>query len=182
MSTGGSNSVVKLRQQVAPVVLVTRWGDTEGVTSMQPEYTPALLERFWSKVDRNGPVPDYAPHLGPCWIWTACLTRGYGQFSSGHGRRRRAHRLSYEVVRGAIPDGLVLDHLCRVLACVRPDHLEPVTQQVNVMRALGVDICYRGHSSWRVSSGGNRSCRECRKISRRLYKRNRRDRERGIDG
>src|SRR5581483_10128599 len=48
---------------------------------------PTAEERFWEKVDKDGPAPDYAPQLGPCWIWTAGRNpRGYGRFSLG-GRR-----------------------------------------------------------------------------------------------
>ena len=64
------------------------------------------------------------------WIWTAStLPNGYGQMD-----KKYAHRLSYEFYVGPIPEGLVIDHLCRVRNCVNPRHLQPVTQQINMDR------------------------------------------------
>lgn len=86
------------------------------------------------KVDKDGPVPDYRPDLGPCWLWTgATNSDGYGHLWVD-GRWPPAHRVAYEQLIGAIPDLLVLDHLCRVTQCVNPSHLEPVTNQVNILR------------------------------------------------
>lgn len=83
--------------------------------------------------DRTVPVL-VEPELGECWVWCARLNRnGYGRLSVG-GRELMAHRLSYEAHVGPIPDGLLLDHLCRVRQCVNPAHLEPVTHQVNTLR------------------------------------------------
>ncbi len=68
-----------------------------------------------------------------CWLWTASTDwYGYGWFWVG--APRRAHRVCYEWLVGPIPAGLELDHLCRVPACVRPEHLEPVTHAENVRR------------------------------------------------
>jgi hypothetical protein len=94
-------------------------------------------ERFWPKVDKDGPVPDFAPHLGPCWIWTGtpALT-GYGTFSFDR-RKFYTHRIAYGLVVGPIPEGLQIDHLCRVRLCCNPAHLEPVTQAENIRRGEG---------------------------------------------
>lgn len=82
--------------------------------------------RFWDKVDKDG-------HDG-CWLWTdATSWNGYGRFYTG-SRVMSAHRLSYELAVGPIPDGLQIDHLCRVRACVNPAHLEPVTLAENIRR------------------------------------------------
>lgn len=73
-------------------------------------------------------------HETPCWIWTGRLTEsGYARFSCGN-RETRVHRAAYEEFVGAIPEGKVIDHLCRVRKCVNPDHLEAVSQQENVAR------------------------------------------------
>ena len=85
------------------------------------------LERFEVKVDRQP---------GGCWLWTGATTdKGYGVFWDG--KLGRAHRWAYTHWRGPIPEGLTLDHLCQVKACVNPDHLEPVTALENYRRARG---------------------------------------------
>lgn len=76
-----------------------------------------------------------APHLpGFCWAWTGAFTsRGYGSYSH-EGRIWSTHRLAYELLIGAIPDGLQIDHLCTNKRCCNPRHLEPVTGKVNCER------------------------------------------------
>jgi hypothetical protein len=70
-----------------------------------------------------------------CWLWQRSTNRdGYAR-AGINGRVLSIHRLTYEMVVGPIPDGLQLDHLCRVRNCVNPEHLEPVTPLVNVMRS-----------------------------------------------
>ena len=94
-------------------------------------------ERFWGYVDLLGPVPRIRPHLGHCWIWTGYINPrfGYGEHAV-EGRMVRAHSWGYKRFAGSIPEGLELDHLCRVLACVRFSHLEPVTHIENVRRGF----------------------------------------------
>lgn len=89
------------------------------------------MERFWSKVDASG----------DCWEWTAGVNnRGYGYFHVAVGQSPvGAHRFAYEQLVGPIPDGLVIDHLCRNPPCVNPDHLEPVRFRENLMRG-GVGV------------------------------------------
>ena len=57
----------------------------------------------------------------------------------GHSARVYAHRASYELAKGPIPDGMHLDHLCRVTCCINPDHLEPVTNRENARRGQAGD-------------------------------------------
>lgn len=86
-----------------------------------PSGTVPLEERFWSKVHRGN----------DCWEWAACkLQNGYGSFK-WKGRARPAHVVSYEITHGPVPDGMILDHICRVRGCVRPSHLRPVTDKQN---------------------------------------------------
>jgi hypothetical protein len=86
-----------------------------------------MRERFLDKV-------IVCPMSG-CWLWQACLDKqGYGRFARCTGWKDRAHRVSYELFVGFIPDGLVLDHRCRTRACVNPLHLEPVSDAENKRR------------------------------------------------
>lgn len=72
---------------------------------------------------------------GECWVWTGATRGGYGRVKlSTLGQTVSTHRLSYEHHVGPIPDGKVLDHLCRNRACMNPAHLEPVTHQENIRR------------------------------------------------
>lgn len=133
-------------------------------------YRPAD-ERFWEKVDRDGPIPACRPDLGPCWIWTAAVEgQGYGNFYA-RGKLGLAHRWAYEGEIGVIPDGLELDHLCQVRRCVRPTHLEPVSHRENTLRGAAPSaviarspMCGHGHSEAdgvMYSRGNRRICRLC---------------------
>lgn len=109
------------RRHGDPMVALRLWGTLE--------------ERFWPKVDKHGPIPEFDPDLGRCWLWTAGLFRlGYGAFWFHHNQEY-AHVVSFRLEKGAIPHGTELDHLCRVRHCVNPDHLEPVTHAENMRRS-----------------------------------------------
>lgn len=109
---------------------------------------------------------------GDCWEWDGPRTSmGYGIQWQG-ARYKMAHRLSYEEHVGPIPDGLVLDHLCRNRGCINPAHLEPVTDAVNVLRGVGPTAvnaakteCIAGHpfndENTKIRSHGWRKCQEC---------------------
>lgn len=134
-----------------------------------------VAERFWEKVDRNGPVPVARPELGPCWLWTARLTNGgYGRFTLNTDTQVLAHRMAWELVNGPIADGLEVDHLCFVTKCVNPSHLEPVTPAVNRERSTAPPVinaqkthCINGHAftpentRYRTDRPGSRECLAC---------------------
>jgi hypothetical protein len=140
-----------------------------------------LPGRFWPKVNKDGPVPAHRSDLGPCWIWTGYITvQGYGEISVGR-RHYKAHNIARGLMGYAVTDGLVRDHLCRVRSCVRPDHLEEVTDRVNVLRGETISAiqarktqCTYGHDEWRVLPNGHRQCRACH----RRIDRSRRERQR----
>ncbi len=107
-----------------------RWGDPMVVAQIKNDDHA----RFWSKV---AVTPS-------CWLWTPRLDRdGYGHIQIGQ-HMKRAHRVAYEWIAGAIPEGLTLDHLCSVRHCVNPAHLEPVTAEENVRRAAVKHLDLRG--------------------------------------
>jgi hypothetical protein len=117
-----------------------------------------------------------------CWNWTGRLsTYGYGVVKVD-GIAEGAHRFYYRSLVGPIPDGLVLDHLCRNPRCVNPAHVEPVTQAENLFRgespthvANRTNVCLQGHpleGENVMCSNGRRTCRICARARwRRKYAR-----------
>lgn len=104
------------------------------------------------KVDENG-----------CWRWQLCLnSAGYAKATINQ-KSWLVHRFSFVSTHGPVPEGLVLDHLCRVRDCVNPDHLEPVTRGENVLR--GDTIASRNASKTHCIRGHllppDRICRAC---------------------
>ncbi len=115
-------------------------------------------ERFNSKINRE------------CWAWTGAPTPdGYGVFYITSNHRVMAHRYAYEMTYGPIPAGMVIDHLCNVPICVRPDHLEAVADETNNQRKIDRrDSCKRGHPyslhGARRKGNGRRYCKECHRL------------------
>ena len=184
-STGYNRSL----QQSAPggVGSTPRAGKGRSIP-MPGKYTPTPkdIERFWSKVDRSA-GPD------ACWLWKSTINAyGYGRFNCG-GRRNgslAAHRVAYEELNGEIPNGLVIDHLCRVRHCVNPAHMETVTSGENVMRGMSPSVltattgmCRRGHvmsdeNTYVYTEKNGRTkyrCRECARAKRGEYRSENRD-------
>lgn len=127
-----------------------------------------LWDKLGVRVLKNS-IPE--PNSG-CWLWTGSLHKnGYATLKWDQGKSSEmAHRASYHAFKGDIPDGLVLDHKCKVRSCVNPDHLEPVTYSENNRRSPRKspmkNNCIRGHelsgSNLIVDKKGWRTCRICR--------------------
>jgi hypothetical protein len=92
-----------------------------------------VKDRFWEKVNKNGPTHPTNPSLGKCWMWIGAYTHcGYGIiWGSRHTRGIRAHRISWEIVNGKIPKGKKILHSCDNPPCVNPEHLRPGTDADN---------------------------------------------------
>lgn len=135
-------------------------------------------QRFWQYVDKGGPVHST---LGQCWQWTGPKTEdeGYGSYGLLNVGRKsiRAHRYAYGLFIESVPEGLTVDHLCRNRLCVNPEHLEPVTNKVNILRGESPaakqarqEVCKNGHpligdnvTVYEYKGGTKRVCRTCKK-------------------
>lgn len=126
-----------------------------------------LDTRIWWHIDQTD----------SCWLWTARTYKGYGRIDvrgagpNGGLKTYQAHRLVYELLVGLVPDGLQLDHLCRVPQCVNPLHLELVTRAENLRRGIHANRskthCPFGHpydaiNTMREYARDGRRCRTCR--------------------
>jgi hypothetical protein len=112
-----------------------------------------------------------------CWLWEAGKKPGgYGVYTTGTRQTKKtwnAHIYAFEFFYGPVPDGLELDHLCRIRHCVNPEHLEAVTRKINLRRGNGFTgqkarqtACINGHpftdANTYIRTNGTRCCRRCR--------------------
>lgn len=129
-------------------------------------------QRWWANIEV----------VGRCWIWQGRPNgNSYGVLRV-KGKTTAAHRFGYELLVGTIPDNLELDHLCRNRLCVRPEHLEPVTTRVNILRGMGrgaiearMTDCKYGHplsgeNLYIRPSDGKRRCRQCNREKCKLWR------------
>lgn len=138
----------------------------------------------------DSPTPDWLPRrlavkiaVNPgtgCWEWTAVRQPdGYGK-AKWNGRMVSVHRLGYQLLVGPIPEGLEIDHLCRVRNCVNPSHMEPVTHAENVRRTYAAidggreGECVNGHTIALVGIRRSGQCAQCSREATRRYVQKRR--------
>lgn len=134
------------------------------------------MARKYSKRCKTPMESFHAKHFvdqgSGCWLWTGATTEaGYGVFWARP--LRYAHVFAYEMFIGPIPEGLELDHKCRVRNCCNPRHLEPVTHAENTRRGIAGVLyehpthCPKGHpysgENLSLRFDGRRRCKECKR-------------------
>ncbi len=139
---------------------------------LQPKVFGTLEQRLWARVQKTD----------NCWLWLGRTNRGgYGVIDIATGRSCLAHRVAYELVRGAIDPGFALHHTCLMPNCVNPDHLEPIVPEVhtrtnpnNILIAKAqATQCIAGHvfdeANTYITRRGRRHCRICKRRRDREY-------------
>lgn len=131
-------------------------------------------ERFWA-------LAAWSKDVEACWQWTGAQQNGYGRFAIVANTAVLAHRLAYELEIGDIPDGFVIDHLCRNRGCVNPWHMEAVTHRENTIRGTsppavnsrktrcGQEHDLSGANLYVDPKTGSRHCRTCMTHWRRTH-------------
>jgi hypothetical protein len=131
------------------------------------------MQRFWDQVEKTS----------TCWLWKGYkMASGYGRFGFNY-KTLYAHRFSYELIKGDIPKGMVIDHLCKNRGCVNPDHMEVVTQRENLLRGDGFPAleakqthCIKGHLFSKENTymeRNKRHCKRCRADAQQRIRNNR---------
>lgn len=115
-----------------------------------------------------------------CWIWQGQYVGEYGR-TGYRGKTVLAHRASFLIFCGPIPQGHSVDHLCRNKACVNPNHLDAVPQSINVRRGNGPALtrqrsrkkqCKHGHElspenvyEYSIRGYTTWHCRACKRVA-----------------
>lgn len=152
-------------------------------------------DRFLAKVNVHGDLPEHDPGMGPCWVWTGALSRGYGMFRLGPGELVAAHVWAHKMAFGDLPEGWAVDHQCHDpsvcaggeddphRACVNPSHLRGMPRAENKARGSGPAArnarkthCDAGHplsgaNLYVHPTRGHRHCRTCQQIRVRAWER-----------
>lgn len=156
--------------------------------TVYPDVAALFADRSGRRAPRRGYsyscIEEDRDHGTPCWIWQGpTYGNGYAAVSFD-GRPKLGHRYVYERLVGPIPEGLVIDHLCRVRECVNPAHLEPVTDRENILRGVGMSAkwavathCLRGHELNDDTVSIVQGARRC-KLCDRIRSKRHRDRKR----
>ena len=133
-------------------------------------------DRFWDKVNKNGPIPKHRPELGSCWIWIGRReSQGYGTINSGD-KRLKAHRVAWFIKHGKMPEGELMHH-CDNPPCVRYGHLKDGTHTDNMRDSASKGRngsskkthCPKGHpyegDNLIINYRGRRVCKSCSRIA-----------------
>jgi len=112
-----------------------------------------VRERFWSRIERGDPEE--------CWPWRTRSSRNGYSLWEWLGMSWMVHRVAYTLVKGPIPDGLTVDHLCRNKRCCNPSHLDAVTGSENTKRAMEAKYGSRPEPCGYTHQPGQ-ICRACR--------------------
>jgi hypothetical protein len=170
---------------------------TRKSTDLKPPVVDvALPARFWSKVNKNGPVPSLRPELGPCWLYEGTPEKATGYVRCEINRvRDYVHRLVYRALVGPIPPGKEIDHQCHNAdpscpsdvsclhrRCANPGHLAAVTHRENMDRSPNhlatknrlKTHCPHGHpydnDNTRLTPHGGRVCRACNRAAQQRFR------------
>jgi hypothetical protein len=104
-----------------------------GTYPARDEMSEKFVRRFWSKVDKNGPI---MPHMETCcWVWTRGTRRGYGVVRVSD-KVLMAHRIAYILAHGSIPQKLLALHQCDNPRCCNPSHIQIGTDAQNIAEAI----------------------------------------------
>jgi hypothetical protein len=105
-------------------------------------------ERFWAKVNKDGPIHPYNPAMGSCWLWIASVqNKGYGVLDTNHSGIRKTHlvhRIAFALANGSIGAGMKILHSCDTPRCCNPGHLFEGTQRDNMRDCVSKGRCRSG--------------------------------------
>jgi hypothetical protein len=114
-----------------------------------PTLSPQDIERFWKKINKDGPIPAHCPELGPCWPWTAGVTTsGYGKFWAGN-LTLTASRVMYFLIHNIDPDNLNVLHRCDNPPCCNNAHFFLGTLRDNIDDMVAKGRSLKGDRNYR---------------------------------
>lgn len=142
------------------------WGDGWRFAGIKKQMTNGNGEDLKKKI-----IGRKETDKNDCWNWSGAKRKGYGMIKVGM-KQMSVHRVLYEILVAPIPEGYVIDHLCRNKSCINPAHLQPVTSKENTLRGTSFAAinskkthCPKGHEYTQENLGknkaGRRVCKQC---------------------